>query len=298
MAASPSDFAGRPVALVGAGAVGRVLALRMRQVGIEVAAVVSRSRSSAEAVAREAGAGAWSDQLADVPDAARIVLLCTPDAAIPRVAAALAALEQPWEGRAVGHTAGALSVAPLAPLRAHGATPFALHPLQTVTRKSRPETLAGAYAGVEDVEEGGVGWTLAAQLGMRPVAVGGADRTRYHLAATLASNGLVALMGAVADVLATFGIERDEAAALMGPLLEGTLGNLRAGTPESALTGPVARGDAETVARHGAALTGELERVRPLYATLQREALRVAQRAGKLDAEQVVAVHRALGEGA
>ena len=290
-----SALAGRPVALIGAGAVGRVLALQMRRAGVEVAAVVSRSRARAEAVAREAGVPAWSDRLADLPASAEIVVLCTPDAALPDVAAALAALDRPWAGCAVGHTAGALSVAPLAPVAARGASPFAFHPLQTLTAASRPEALDGAYAGVEDTGEPGVGRALAVQLGMRPVTIAGADRARYHLAATMASNGLVALVGAVADVLATIGVAREEATALMAPLLEGTVRNLRAGTPESALTGPVARGDAETVGRHVTALDGELERVRPLYAILQAEALRVALQAGKLDAAQARSLREAMG---
>ena len=296
------ELSALPVALVGAGAVGRVMALALHAAGLDVQAVLSRSADGAAAVAREAGAATASRELAALPASVRLVLLCTPDAAIGPVAEQLAARDHPWAETWVGHTSGALSVAPLGPLQSRGARVFGFHPLQTLTRASRPEVLRGAYVGIEyaDLEyadlakSGGIGEALAARLGMEPLALRAEDKARYHLAATLASNGLVALMGAVADVLATLGIQREEAFGVVAPLLRGTLDNLAAGTPESALTGAVARGDAATVARHLDALSGDLAHQRALYLALQHQALRLAVSGEKLDREQEAAVRRAL----
>ena len=298
------ELSALPIALVGAGAVGRVLALGLRAAGLDVQAVLSRSADSAAAVAREAGAATASGELAALPGAVRLVLLCTPDAAIGPVAEQLAALRHPWGETWVGHTSGALSVAPLDPLQSRGARVFGFHPLQTLTRTSDPDVLRGAYVGLEyasggyaDLEkDSGIGEALAARLGMQPLALRAEDKARYHLAATLASNGLVALMGAVADVLATLGIRREDAFGVVAPLLRGTLGNLAAGTPESALTGAVARGDAATVARHVDALSGGLSDQRALYLALQHAALRLAVSGKKLGREQEAAVRQALGD--
>ena len=290
----PPDLDALPVALVGAGAVGRVLALGLGSAEVPVAAVLSRSAASAERLAREAGISAASGTL-DLPAGVRLVLLCTPDAAIANVAAALAEQDHRWAETWVGHTSGALSVEALAAVRERGAQVFGFHPLQTLTPTSDPAVLRGAVAGVEEKEEEGVARALALRLGMRPLRLTAEQKARYHLAASLASNGLVALLGVAADVLETLGIGRNEASGVMGPLLRGTLSNLEAGTPETALTGPVARGDAETLRRHLDALAPDLADRRQVYAALQREALRVALRAGALDAEQIAALRQVLG---
>ena len=292
-----------PIAVIGAGAVGRVLALALAEAGLNVRAILSRSAPGTTALARESGAEAFMD-LAALPADVRLVLICTPDAAIEPVARALAAQAHPWADTGVGHTSGALSVEALGPLRACGAQVFGFHPLQTLTRSSPASALHGAYAGIEEdeAEDGeagaGVGMALASRLGMHPLPVRAEDKARYHLAATLASNGLVALVGAVSDVLMTLGIGRGEAFGVVAPLLRGTLDNLAAGTPETALTGPVARGDAATVWRHRAALRDDLLRLQPLYAALQHEALRVAVQAGRLSAREQQAVRQALGPSA
>lgn len=281
----PPDLDALPIALVGAGAVGRALALACRNAGLPVEAVLSRSAESAGRVAEEAEIPIYGGSL-DLPADIRLALICTPDGAIAGVAEALAQREHPWTETWVGHTSGALSAEALEAVRARGARVFGFHPLQTLTRTSDPSVLRGAVAGVED-DESEVGRALALRLGMRPLPLKADQKARYHLAASLASNGLVALMGVVADVLETLGLGREEASGVMRPLLQGTLANLDRGTPESALTGPVARGDAETVRRHLDALSGDLADRQAVYRALQREALRIALRFGSLSDGQI-----------
>ena len=98
----------------------------------------------------------------------------------------------------------------------------------------------------------------------------------------MASNLLVTLMGMVQEVLASIDIDRREAMAILGPLLQGTLDNLTASSPEEALTGPVARGDIGTLRAHGLALRKDLPHLVPAYAALSVETVRLAVRAGTL----------------
>jgi predicted short-subunit dehydrogenase-like oxidoreductase (DUF2520 family) len=169
---------------------------------------------------------------------ADVVLLCVPDA---QIAAAAAVIEP---GPLVGHCSGATGLDVLAPHEA-----FGLHPLMTVTRAG------GAFAGAGCAIAGTTPRALdfAERLGlaldMRPFEIADEDRVAYHAAASMASNYLVALEDAAARLLATTGASRE----LLVPLVRMTVENW-ARDGANALTGPIARGDEETVARQRAAV--------------------------------------------
>lgn len=271
------------VAIVGAGAMGRALGLRLAESGYPVRGVVSRSRSSAEALARVVGAPVASDRLSDLPTDAPLVALCVPDDQLADLAETLTGVPRSWHGSVVLHTSGAVPASVLDPLRTEGARTLSFHPLQTVTRDADGSTLDGVTAGIEGEPRGvAAGIELAAGLGMRYLVVSADAKPRYHLAAAMASNLLVTLMAMVQEVLASIDIDRDEAMSILEPLLRGTLDNLVAASPEEALTGPVARGDLATLRSHGLALRKDLPHLVPAYAALSVETVRLAVRAGKL----------------
>lgn len=283
-----------PAAVVGAGAVGTALALRLADRGYPVRAVLSRTPDEARALADRVGAAVGTDDAAALPNDVRIVLLCVPDDAIAAVADRLAALDHPWARTVVGHTSGARTAAVLAPLAGRGAATFSAHPLQTFAPGTGPEAFEDIVVAVEGGEEAVLAGTgLARRLGARPVVLSAAEKARYHCAAVLASNGLVALMGVVQEILSSAGVE-GEAAALMAPLVEQTWANLKAGAPEGVLTGPVVRGDRETVAAHLDALRAEMPHLVPLYAALSTEMTRLAVRGGQLEGSTAEAVLRQL----
>lgn len=275
------------VAIVGAGAMGRALGLRLAENGYPIRGVVSRSRSSAEALARALSAPVASDDVASLPADAPLVVLCVPDDQLLDLAETLAEVPRSWHGSVVLHTSGATPAAVLQPLVAEGARTLAFHPLQTVTRDADGSTLDGVTAGVEGGPQGvAAGIELAVGLGMRYLVVSAEAKSRYHLAASMASNLLVTLLGMVQEVLASIDIDREGAMALLEPLLRGTLDNLAHTSPEDALTGPVARGDLSTLRSHGLALRKDLPHLVPAYAALSVEAVRLAVRAGKLPPER------------
>jgi len=276
-----------PVAVVGAGAVGTALARRLAEQGMPVQALLSRDRADAQALAERVGAPVASDAWTDLPEAVRVVFLCVPDDALPDVARALAAVGHPWARTVVGHTSGARTAAVLAPLADAGAATLSFHPLQTFTPDTPPDAFADIAIGIEgDPEAVAAGTALARTLGARPVELSARGKALYHCAAALASNGLVALMAVVEELLAAADVEGEEAsaAALMAPLVEQTWANLRSAAPEGVLTGPVARGDRDTVAAHLEALREEVPHLLPLYAALSTEMARVAVRGGQTEA--------------
>ena len=266
------------VGVIGCGRLGASLARAMASAGYRVAALAARRRSRAQALAR-AIPGARARTAAAAARGADLVLLAVPDAAVARVAETL-----PWRrGQAAVHCAGALGLEALSAAAASGAARGCLHPLQAFPdRDGSPERWRGIAVGVEAAEEDGSDLgalleSLAADLGAgRTLRLEGVDRSCYHAAAVLASNDVVALAAASARAWALAGLPAAEAPRALGPLLSGAASAV-AGLPpgaglEGALTGPLARGDLPTVARHLEALAREPS-LQALYAALGRELL-------------------------
>lgn len=274
-----------PVAVVGAGAVGTVLSRRLVRCGYRVEAVLNRHESAAQALADRIGVPVAASAGAALPSTVRLVMVCVPDEAIPSVAERLAAVDHPWPATVVAHTSGVRTAAALDPLSQKGATTLSFHPLQTFTAETDPETFEGIVVGIEGAPSAvAAGKTLAHAVGADPLPLTAESKTRYHCAAALASNGLVALLGVVEEMLAGISRTGDRPAAdLVAPLVEQTWQNLRRATPEGALTGPVARGDAETIQKHLEELAEDRPHLIPFYAALSTEMVRVAVRAGHLN---------------
>ena len=188
--------------------------------------------------------------LAVGPDAPELVLLCVPDAVIAEVAAGVE--PGPW----VAHVSGATPLAALAP----HVRRFGLHPLQTFTRARGPEQLDGAWAAVtaEAAEARELGFELARLLGLEPFELAEEARPLYHAGAAIASNYLVTLHRVAADLLRAAGAPPE---ALV-PLMRRTIDN------GFELTGPIERGDWETVEAHRRAIRATRPELEPLYDVL------------------------------
>jgi predicted short-subunit dehydrogenase-like oxidoreductase (DUF2520 family) len=274
------------VAIIGAGALGSVLARGLADVGYPIRAVFSHTEATARRLADQVAAPLAGSDLAKLPPDIPLVFCCVPDDAIAAVARRLAAVQSAWGGRIVAHTSGALTASILAPLKEQGASVLSFHPLQTFQAESGPEVFQDIYVGVEgDADAVDLGRRLARDLGARPVTLTAEAKMRYHLAAAMASNYTVTLMALVNEVLTSAGLSRQKGMALVRPLVEGTWRNLQRHLPEDALTGPIARGDSQTVQGHLDALTGHLPHLIPAYAVLGAETVRVAMRGGMLDAD-------------
>jgi predicted short-subunit dehydrogenase-like oxidoreductase (DUF2520 family) len=181
---------------------------------------------------------------------ADLVLLCVPDAAIAEVAASIE--PGPW----VGHTSGATPLAALAPHERR----FGLHPLQTFTKRRGAEQLDDAYAAVvaETAEARRIGLWLAETLGLRPFDLPDEARPLYHAGAAIASNYLVTLHRVASELFTAAGAPP----AALEPLMRRTIEN------GFELTGPIERGDRETVERHRAAIRRAKPELEPLYDVL------------------------------
>jgi predicted short-subunit dehydrogenase-like oxidoreductase (DUF2520 family) len=196
-------------------------------------------RALAAAGWTDAGSLGRGDDVSGAGGEVDLLVIASPDAAVAEVAAAVT----PVPSCVVAHLAGSLGLDVLR--RAGHVRAATIHPLRAIPT---PDTsLAGAWFAVAgDV----LAHDAVAAIGGRAIEVADADRVAYHAAAVVASNHLVALLGQVERVAATAGVPLD---AFLD-LVRGTVDNVERLGPRDALTGPVARGDWDTVARHLAAL--------------------------------------------
>ena len=283
------------IGFIGAGTVGRALAITLANEGYHVAAAASRTRASAEALAAPVPGCAVLGTAQAVANAADLVFITTPDDAIAGVAAAVQ-----WHfGQGVVHCSGAASTDIIAPAAQDGAQVGAFHPLQSFASVSRAiENIPGSTFAIEaepPLRDKLV--AMATALRGSPVLLGPGDKVLYHAAAVIVSNYTVALMKMATDLWRQFGVPPAEATAAMLPLLRGTVNNIaNIGLP-NCLTGPIARGDAGTVERHLAALERRAPQLLAAYRDLGLQAVEVALEKGKVDQAQAARM-RALLEAA
>ncbi len=224
--------------------------------------------------------------------AVAVVVLAVPDDAIPPLAATLAAHHAVQTDHVVLHVSGSLSHDVLGVLAPSGAALGSLHPLQTLVEPERaPEHLRGAWAAVEGMPRAvETAERLARDVGLRPFQLRPGAKPLYHAGAVFASNYFVVVEAVAVRLLREAGLADGEAWEALAPLVAGTLDNLRRQGPLAALTGPVARGDVDTLTRHLAALSGtEAE----LYRRLGEATLELARRRG-LDEAVAVRIAQAL----
>jgi predicted short-subunit dehydrogenase-like oxidoreductase (DUF2520 family) len=270
------------VGVVGAGRVGTALATALNRAGHRVVAASAVSRESRRRVEQYLP-GTPVLQPAEVLEAADLVLLTVPDDALAGLVSGLAATGAPLAGRLLAHTSGRHGLAVLEPATRLGALPLALHPVMTFTgRPDDVDKMAGISFGVTAPEAlRPVAEVLVVEMGAEPVFIEEKYRGLYHAALAGAANHLVTQVVQACDLLAEAGVAQP--ARMLGPLLSAALDNsLRLG--DAALTGPVARGDAETVATHVSVLRDAAPEALPSYLALARLTASRAMASGMLSA--------------
>lgn len=258
------------ISLAGPGAVGSALLEALGRNGYRILSVISRRTE--DSALKGSGHLLHPEQVCE-EKLGTLLFLTVPDDRIADTAAGLAERVPNWKGRHVVHCSGALTSGALETLAAKGASVASFHPVQTFPAGSGPELFQGISVSCEGTP-GTIALleAIARKIGSRPVVMDGRQKAIIHLAAVFISNYMVAL-GGVADRLIGNELE-GEGLRLLAPLLGQTAANLSAGRPEECLTGPVSRGDTETVANHLALLQGDRD-LAALYRLLGREALRL-----------------------
>ncbi len=266
----------RSLSIVGAGRVGRTLGRRLHRLGWRIGAVVTRSKATSRIAVREIGAGKPHSRLVPEVLDSSVILLTTPDGELGGVAGALAAFdESKLRGKIVLHTSGALDRTVLAPLARRGASTGSLHPMQTFSGRGAPKLEGIIFAVEGDRSAAIVARKIARSLGGLPVAISSGNKPAYHAAGALVAGHGLGLIEASTRVLLKLGFSRRDAMRALLPLMRQMLNNFERLGPQRSWTGPVSRGDFETVAKHTKALGNYPREFEEAYAALALLAGRV-----------------------
>jgi predicted short-subunit dehydrogenase-like oxidoreductase (DUF2520 family) len=279
------------VGVVGAGRAGTAMAAALARAGHRVVAASAVSQASLDRVSRVLPEAEVA-RPPQVVEASDLVLLTVPDDALPGLVRGLAETGVAMEGRLIAHASGRHGLAVLEPAVRAGALPLALHPVMTFTgRADDVAKMTGISFGVTAPEPlRPVAEALVVEMGGEPVFIAEDKRDLYHAGLASAANHLVTLVASAGDLLRDAGVP--DPARMLGPLLGAALENVLA-LGDQALTGPVARGDAETVAAHVEAIAKGAPEALGAYLALARLTADRALAAGTLssaDAQRLLGV--------
>ena len=272
------------VAIVGPGVVGRALGRLLRQKRFPIVGVAGRSPESVRGAIKFIGAGRAKRSASTAARGADVVFLTTPDKMIRPVCEEIAAAGAFKRGAVVFHCSGAYGADLLVSASERKAHAAALHPLQSfASPEAAVKRMKGTYFTFDGDEVAApVAERIVEALGGRMVRIPPQNKALYHAASCVLSNYLVSIADLGLIMLTLSGLRPEEAVRAARPLLRGTVENIGIlGVPD-ALTGPIARGDVETVERHLRALGPLPKAVRRLYCQLGLYTVRVAQRKGTL----------------
>lgn len=278
--------------IVGSGKLGRTL-LRLfadHQL-LEIGDVFNRSPAHSLAAIEFCGAGRLCEAIDDMKHA-DIWLIATPDDAIAETAEALARHHKNWAGTVVFHPSGLHGSALLETLRNKGAAVASAHPVHSF---ANPQQSITRYRGTTCTIEGDALATeplshLFTGIGSAIIPISASDKALYHAATVLGSNYLAALQQAALEMLEKAGITAPDARQMLQPLMAQSLQNLQSLGPVEALTGPVARGDIQTLTTHLDAITSRDSQHLALYKELGKVALLLARQQARLDETQLAAI--------
>ena len=269
---------------IGAGTVGTALSVRLSSKGYPIAAVSSRSRTSAKNLARAVDGCHVFNSNQGVADNAELIFVTTPDDAIASVVSQI----QWHPGQSVVHCNGAASTDILQPAKEFGAQVGAFHPLQTfASAKQAIENIPGSTFAVE-AEEPLLSTLkdMAAALDGHWVELKASDKVLYHAAAVIACNYMVTMVKLATDLWQTFAVPPHQATQALLPLLQGTINNIDAVGIPQCLTGPIARGDIGTIKKHLDALQEKAPSLLSTYRELGLQTIPIAVAKGRINQQQ------------
>ena len=261
------------ISIIGAGTLASALAVAVYERGFRISEIVYRDTPSsverAHALAKKVKAHAR--KLEDARFESKVNWICVPDDAISAVAEQMAG-DRDWNQKIAVHSSGALGSDILTPLKQAGAQIASAHPLMTFVHLSAPDLTAVPFAMEGDRKALSVVGAVITSLGGKPFRIAKEFKTAYHAFGFFCSPALVALIAAAQHVGALAGLEEDKSRQLMEPIVRQTIENCFRTTPKESFSGPLRRGDIETIRKHLEALKGE-PNLLGLYRAISRIAL-------------------------
>jgi len=285
--------------IIGSGKLGRTLARLFNDAGlISIGGIYNRNIESSQSALEFIGAGRVInniEQLSSQP--AELWMIATPDDVIHSCAEQLAELSNiNWQKTVVFHTSGLKTSAELAPVKKRGSLVASAHPAHSfaspkrsiTTFESTVCTLEGDTPAIESIN------TLFSAVGGQTTTIKAEAKPLYHAATVMASNYLIALLSASETLLEKAGIEEALASAILSPLMRQSLENGLIEGAVNALTGPITRGDINTLLTHLKAIEQTAPNLRSTYTAMGTQALKLARQQNVLKESELSAMEKLL----
>ena len=292
----PDQFHQRDsVAILGLGKVGTAVGHLLRSAGYEIVAVAGRSTAKLNQGIAYTGGQAFTDFSA-AASRADCILITTSDDAIASVCDEICQGGAIHPGKKVIHMSGAGGLDLLSPAARAGAHIASIHPLQSFASvEGAINSIPGSTFGIT-AEKEIQGWAeqMVCDLRGNPFTITDEDKPLYHAAACLASNSLTTLIHNVEGIYQSLGMTPTEALRALWPLVQGTMQNIENNGTVQALTGPISRGDAGTVAKHLAALQKSFPTLLLLYCTLGKETISLGLKKKTLNPDKAEIINKLL----
>jgi predicted short-subunit dehydrogenase-like oxidoreductase (DUF2520 family) len=283
-------------AIVGCGKVGKALGKHLQSVGYSLTGISTQSMESAEKVAKTIDTKNFTTQSWEISQNADIVFITTPDGVIADVCTQLSQNNGFKNDAVVLHCSGAHPSTILSSARKSGAHIGSMHPLQSFSVESSGNVFKGIVISVEGDDKAVTEATqIANNLGSRSLTIKTDSKVLYHAAAVVACNYLVSLQDAAFKLMEEAGISKREVFAVLSPLISGTLSNIEKSGTIKALTGPIARGDVETITRHMNGISEKAPEILNLYNTLGLYTIGLAKAGGTITNEKAEELNNLLG---
>jgi predicted short-subunit dehydrogenase-like oxidoreductase (DUF2520 family) len=278
----------KSITLVGAGNLAQALGPALKKAGYRIEAVVGRANRESQRRARSlAGSlnAAWC-RLDEIQPASDVVWLLHTDDALAGTAQALAKRPD-WKGRIVLHSSGALSSDVLAPLKRAGAHTASLHPMMTFVPGTAPDISKVPFSVEGDPKAVAAARQIAKKLGAEVFSIRRSGKVLYHALGSFSSPLIVATLVTAERVGRAAGLSLPQTRKAMAGILQQTLKNYLERGPAAAFSGPIRRGDVETIRRHLRELN-QVPQAREVYRALVRSALRDLPSARKRELMRLV----------
>lgn len=287
------------ISVIGAGKVGRTLARTLKKTGYLIGAVVSKKLPDAKSAVDFIGAGLpETDPLAAI-ETSFVHFITTNDDAISSIVQAIDSKgPTSLKGHYFYHTSGSLNSTVLDPLKKKEAEIGSIHPLQVFADPAKAiDTLPGIYYAIEGTDKA---MELAVQLVDRLqgklLLIPTGRKVLYHVAGVFAANYLTVLVELAMNVMEDIGESPEDSYQALLPLMVGALENIEEFGTDGALTGPISRGDTETVKKHVEALSQLKPGILRAYSVLGQEAAEMSLRSKKISTETAKQILKILDE--
>lgn len=241
----------RKIACIGAGKMATSLVCALHNAGMPIHFIVSRTKTSAKALAQKIPGTPYSNSVSDIPSDCTHIFIAVPDNAIESVVRDLVKLDLDYRSKYIIHLSGALSSDVLIPLKRKKALTGSLHIMQSFpTRDAVSLNGCGAAIETDSVRLKKELTYIAERLNLKPFTISSENKILYHALGVYASNFLIGNLDAMQQIFNSLNISGITIMDLIIPIIQATLNNASAKGIDNALSGPLERLDDKTILSH------------------------------------------------